>query len=271
MIVAGVHAVESGDGPPVLVSSGLGGAWFDWEQVRALLPGPRVLVFDRPGLGESPASAEIPSLRREVDLLRALAEWLGEPVVLVAHSMAAFHAEALARIHPELVRGVVLVDPSCEPGARARRHLTAALAPLAGAVGAGLEITGLARLCGPWSRRRVLALMSVRGDHTTPPELIKDVFGHGAVYGTMIAENTAYPEMAADLNALRGRAPFPPVPLEVITALGGVGDPEHWERAHADLAAMSPLGRRTVLRKARHMVMLDAPESVAAAVQRVLS
>ncbi|GAB3662397.1 alpha/beta hydrolase [Actinocorallia lasiicapitis] len=255
----------------MLVSSGLGGAWFDWDAVVGLLPRARVLVFDRPGLGASPASPQIPSLRREVDLLRALAERAGAPVVLVAHSMAAFHAEAFARIFPELVRALVLVDPSCEEHAPPRTHLTALVAPAAGLAGRALEITRLPRLCAPWGRRSALRLVSAAGDRTTPPEIIRAVYGRGAVWAAMLAENTAYPEMAADLLALRARHPFPKIPLEVITALGDLDQDDAWPALHQRLAALSPNGRQTLLPRSRHMVMLDAPDAVAQAVRRVLS
>ncbi|MFC7744413.1 alpha/beta fold hydrolase [Nocardiopsis composta] len=66
----------------------------------------RVVRFDRRNLR--------PTLRSEAMRLAGLAEAAGGPVVVVAHSVAALHAEAFARLRPELVCGLVLVDPSCE-------------------------------------------------------------------------------------------------------------------------------------------------------------
>lgn len=109
-----VHVVESGpvDGVPLLMTAGLGGAWFDWVPTVELLRDEyRVTAFDRPGLGLSPAGNARPTLRRDAATLEALAERAGRPVIVLAHSMAAFHAEALARLRPGLVRGMVLVDP----------------------------------------------------------------------------------------------------------------------------------------------------------------
>ena len=151
-----VHVVESGppDGVPLLLTSGLGGAWFDWAPAVALLRDRyRVTVFDRPGLGLSPAAAARPTLRRDTAILAALAERAGPPVIVLAHSMAAFHAEALARLRPGLVRGMVLADPSHERGPRADVRLAAALTPLVAAAGAVLGATRLARVAGPLGRR----------------------------------------------------------------------------------------------------------------------
>lgn len=48
------HVVVEGNGPPVLLSAGLGMAWFDWDEVAALLAPHRTVVrFDRPGHGLS--------------------------------------------------------------------------------------------------------------------------------------------------------------------------------------------------------------------------
>ncbi|OLT33803.1 hypothetical protein BJF79_07790 [Actinomadura sp. CNU-125] len=270
-----VHVVRSGplDGPPVLLDSGLGGAWFDWEPLTALLRDAcRVTVFDRPGLGASPAGAAPPSLRRDVALAAALAERPAgrpaRPVTVVAHSMAAFHAEALARVRPELVRALVLVDPSHEHDARARVRLSSVLSPACTAVGALLEATGAAGVVGPWGRRAVLRHTSRAGDPATDAA-VRAVYGRGTVLGTTFAENFAYREMAADLVALRARRPFPPVPLVVLTALDDVRREacrRAWADGHARLAAMSPHGRQVKLPEARHMIHLDRPDAIADAV-----
>jgi pimeloyl-ACP methyl ester carboxylesterase len=264
---------ERGDGPAVLLSSGLGGAWFDWlRTVRRLEDGQRVIAFDRPGLGLSPSGHAPPSLRREVRILEAFAERTRGPVVVVAHSMAAFHAEAFTRLHPDLVAGLVMVDPSFERRPRTLVRLTAALTPATKAFGALLGATRLARLIGPLGRRLVLRRTSRDGD-TAPAELIRSVYGRGTVLGTVLAEEFAYREMAVDLDRLRGQRPFPAVPLVVLTALGDVRNPgkaDEWTRAHAELAAMSPYGRQMVLRDSLHMVMMDRPDAVADAISEVL-
>lgn len=270
-----VHVVESGppDGVPLLLTSGLGGAWFDWAPAVALLRDRhRVTVFDRPGLGLSPAATARPTLRRDTAILAALAERAGPPVIVLAHSMAAFHAEALARLRPGLVRGMVLADPSHERGPRAAVRLAAVLTPLAAAAGAVLGATRLARVAGPLGRRLVLRRTSRAGE-AVPDDVVRSVYGRGTVIGTVVAEELAYREAAADLARLRGRRPFPPVPLVVVTALGDVRLParrREWSDGHARLAAMSPRGDRIVLPDARHMVALDAPGVLADAVDAVL-
>lgn len=271
-----MHVVAVGDpaAAPVLFSGGLGAAWFDWDPVVPLLQDAyRVIRFDRPGLGVSPPAAQPPTLRGAVRDLAWLAGWAGAPVTLVAHSMAAFHAEALARIHPGSVRGMVLVDPSWEPEGGVRLHLTSVLAPAYRAAGALLDLTGLARVVGPLVRGYAVGRGSLLGE-MAPAQLVKAVYGSGRVLGEIGAENQAYREMAFDLWQLRRRRPFPEIPLVVLSAGGGVaGDDARrgWAQCHAELAAMTPYGRCVELADSRHMVPFDRPDAVADAVISVFA
>jgi pimeloyl-ACP methyl ester carboxylesterase len=270
-----VHVVETGraDGTPLLLSSGLGGAWFDWEPVVNLLRDRhRIICFDRPGLGASPAGHRAaPSLRGETDLLARLAEWAGAPVMVLAHSVAAFHAEALARLRPDLVAGLVLVDPSCEGSLRHTVRMSAVIAPVARLFGTLTEVTGAATVIGPWAYHRVLRTVS-RSGPVAPERVIRAVYGRGDVIGTVLAENAAYREMAVDLARLRGRRSLAPLPLVVLTALGDLSSADEarsWTACHAELAAMSPHGRQDLVADSFHMVQLDRPDAVADAVAHV--
>lgn len=271
---ARVHAAVSGPpaGLPLLLSSGLGGAWFEWGAVaEALSEHYRVISFDRPGLGLSPPGRRPPSLRGEVELLAGLAGWAGPPVTVVAHSMAGFHAEALARVHPGLVSGLVLVDPSCEPRPMRAARLSPIAFPATRLLGHALEITRIARLAGPQGRRIMLHPTSRVGEQA-PQELVRDVYGRGGVLGTAVAENCAYREMANDLLALRARRPFPQIPLVVLTALGdvrGAAKRARWDAGHRALAAMSPRGHQIVLTDSLHMIQYDRPDAVIRAVAEV--
>jgi pimeloyl-ACP methyl ester carboxylesterase len=266
-----LHVVTAGDGsPPVVLSSGLGGAWFDWLGVAELLADRhRLVIFDRPGLGGSPPLSGVATLRAEADRLAALSDWAGSPVIAVGHSYAAFHVEALARLYPDLVAGLVLVDPSYEQQPPAHGRLLLKLGPAARFAGALLERTGAARRVGPRLHTRTMDLLSHRGV-VAPAHQVMAVYGRGHVLGTTLKEDSEYRQMAVDLVTLRRHRPFPPgVSVRVITALGGLkGEAERREQteAQAVLAAMGRAGRQIVLPNARHMVQVDTPEVVARAV-----
>ncbi len=259
-----LHVVAEGSGaPPVLLSAGLGGAWFDWTAVAELLRDRhRVVAFDRPGLGGSPPAPHAGRLAEEADRLAALARWAGPPVIVVAHSLAGFHAEAFARLHPELVLGMVLVDPSAEQDVPKHARLLTRLAPMARLAGSVAGLTGIPRVAGPRTRARVMRGLSRRGD-LAPPDLSRLVYTRAHVLGAILVELTGYRLMAADLITARRHHPFPDIPLRVITALRDVRGGEAWRHAHADLAALSPRGRQIVLPRAGHMVPFDHPDVIA--------
>jgi pimeloyl-ACP methyl ester carboxylesterase len=264
-----LHVVSDGTGsPPLLLSAGLGGAWFDWiPVVRLLHDERRTIAFDRPGLGCSPPVRRTATLRAEADRLAALARWAGAPVTVVAHSFAGFHAEAFARLHPDLVAGMVLVDPSAEPGTPKYAGPLTRLAPVARLAGTVADVTGFAWLAGPTVHGVAMRMMSARGN-VAPPEFVRAVCTRGHVLGALLAEHTTYRRMGADLLTLRRHRAFPDIPLCVITALGDVrGTGEKWRRAHAALAALSPRGRQIVLPDVGHLVQVDRPDVVAQAVR----
>lgn len=246
-----VHLVSDGpgDAPPFVLTSGLGGAIADWDAVtRLLVPRARVLRFDRPGNGSSVPSRERVTLRREVAVLDAVLDAAAGPAVLVGHSLAGLHVEGYARLRPARVRGVVLVDPSLVPPG-VGRPFDAGAVVAAAFVRCGL--TGLAARCaGPLLR----------------------LAGRPPVRAAVVAELAAYPEMAAELDALRGAHPLPDVPWQVLTAGEALGrSPGRVLAAHESMAGLSPRGVHRVVPGSTHMMQLDQPEVVAEAALRCLA
>jgi pimeloyl-ACP methyl ester carboxylesterase len=266
-----LHVVSDGSGSPaVVLVAGLGGAWFDWDPLVPMLArGHRTIRFDRPGLGASPPADGTVTLHGEADRLAALVAALDlhRPIV-VAHSVGALHAEAYARRHPGSLAGLVLIDPSCEPDVRPRgpvqRRLADALRRAAPALGRLAAVTGLARLLGPQLRtatiRRVARCDAAPGD----PADVRAVYGTGRVVTASLIEVIAYRDLATDLLQLRTRQPFPPIPTVVLTARD---EHDHdWETRHAELADLLS-GRHIVVSDVGHLLHIDRPDVVAAAVE----
>jgi lipase len=108
-----VHRFGPADGPAVLALHGLTGHGKRWESLALEeLPDVRVIAPDLRGHGRSP-SAPPWSFEAHVADLRALlaAEGVG-PAVVVGHSFGGAVALHLAHRHPELVRGLLLLDPA---------------------------------------------------------------------------------------------------------------------------------------------------------------
>jgi pimeloyl-ACP methyl ester carboxylesterase len=99
-----IRFYEGGEGPPLLLLHGFGGAAWNFTGLAALLPGRRLLIPDLPGHGGSePLPAASMSAFADV-----VAELLTEPTAALGHSMGGVVALRLAERRPDLVTGLVL-------------------------------------------------------------------------------------------------------------------------------------------------------------------
>jgi pimeloyl-ACP methyl ester carboxylesterase len=112
------RAEHAGGAPAVVFLSGLDAELTDWAAVQPAVAGlgARAFAYDRAGVGRSGAhTGARPSSVVADELHAALAAaGLRAPYVLVAHSVAGFHARVFAHRFPRDVAGLVLVDASIE-------------------------------------------------------------------------------------------------------------------------------------------------------------
>ncbi|WP_053647615.1 MULTISPECIES: alpha/beta fold hydrolase [unclassified Streptomyces] len=261
------HVVTDGSGPVCVLGAGLGMSWFDWDPVVPhLAPYRTVVRFDRPGHGLSAPAAVPPTAAGEADRIAAVLDALGHrgPAVVVGHSIAGFHAEAFARLHPDRTAGLVLVDSSVEEDPRPSR--TTAPARL---LGAALCAAGLPAALGPAVRDLAVRAGTVRaGAPRADPALVRRVYRTSRVLRGTLLENAHYGAVAAGLLALREDHPLPPgLPVTVLAAPDGSA---RWERRQRALARR--LGARyEAAEPSGHLVMRDRPDAVARAVLDVRS
>lgn len=107
---------DEGSGPAIVMLHNGGTSSTIWRhQVDALSGTHRVIAVDLPGFGRSPRPAAPARLTQMVDLVAALirTEDLA-PALLVGNCMGSNIAASLARREPELVRGVLAVNPLTE-------------------------------------------------------------------------------------------------------------------------------------------------------------
>jgi pimeloyl-ACP methyl ester carboxylesterase len=112
-----LHLTDEGQGgPAVVVIHGAGDCSYSWTYVRkAVAPFTRILSYDRPGLGSSPAGPNLDPVRT-IEELHTLLERSGAPgpYVLVGHSLGGLIARLYALKYPDEVAGMVLVDSTHE-------------------------------------------------------------------------------------------------------------------------------------------------------------
>jgi pimeloyl-ACP methyl ester carboxylesterase len=104
-----------GDGAPaVVIEPGIGDAGRVWGSVvEVLAEETRVVLYDRAGYGQSEPGPMPRSADRVVRELTALlvSTPVEPPYVLLGHSLGAVHALVYAAENPNLVAGLVLLDP----------------------------------------------------------------------------------------------------------------------------------------------------------------
>ncbi len=103
-------------GQPVIVfESGYGTPMGNWDRVlegaAALAP---IVTYDRPGVGQSEAIEEMPTIKNVSDRLVRLLEYLElePPYILVGHSLGGLYVRGFANYYPELLAGLIIVDPA---------------------------------------------------------------------------------------------------------------------------------------------------------------
>src|SRR4051794_22775550 len=106
-----LHAIQSGEGPPVVLLHGLFGSARNFGSVqRALAPRYRVIALDMPNHGDSPHGADMRYTTQAEDVRQTLRALGIERAALVGHSMGGKAAMALALQWPEDVGRLLVSD-----------------------------------------------------------------------------------------------------------------------------------------------------------------
>lgn len=254
----------SSERAPVLLLNGCALPAAGWMPVIESLPGHDLLTMDRPGFAEENWDGRMPELASEVAAVQRIIAGPGDgrASILVAHSMASFRAEALARLRPELVAGIVLVDPSVETysdrGVTSRfisaswlHHLSLIMSETAiRELSAALLHRGFLSQIGPGRELD----RDVFKDPYAEPETIKSAF----------AEWLSYHGQGADLTSLRASTSPVPTPASAIFA---TEDPSPGQlRALSEGFACLTLGE---VGDSGHLMMIDRPDVIIRAVADV--
>jgi pimeloyl-ACP methyl ester carboxylesterase len=242
-----------------LLLGGCGVPSYDWDLVAELLPNLALIRLDRPGMMGSPWPGHLPRLAAEVGTLEELLETAG-PAIVVAHSMAGLHAEALIRQRPDLVVGLVLAEGSVEWTAR-RPGSGRGWLGLARLVHKAMTVPVL-RLTGSFGQRLLVSAQSNRRLIEPVSPLAKEAFRDPDTIASVLAEQAAYAAQVWDLAQLRETSVWPEVPSIVLTAAAGGGR----RVAHQARLAATLNARQVVVEDSRHLIMIDRPDIVAEAV-----
>jgi pimeloyl-ACP methyl ester carboxylesterase len=291
---SGVDYRLAGDGRlTVLITQGLGSASAEWWPIQdALANRARVLTWDRPGYGESGPHRSARTLanvaREALELLQAVAP--DGPLILVGHSQGGLYTNALSRLVRSRVRGVALLDPVHPDNGRLRREL-----PPRVFRNSGSDLAVRLRAGNTMARLHLMGLLKpvIMGAppftfcRRHPPAARRAMWRHlkrAQAYQAALAEyeELEFRTVAGDLDDL---GPFPEVPLRVL-----VHDPEvlttdmsarlpreqaaqveaMWGELLREQASLNPLGRLQTAGGSGHLIHLEKPELVLAAISELV-
>lgn len=275
-----LHVVVDGSGPTVLMESGLGGSSIEWAAVASELSQEFTVVrYDRPGFGWSPPESGDRSPCAAAHRIRALLTTLEVPlpVILVGHSLGGVHVRLAAALHPDMVGGLVLVDPSHEDmldDAGASRS-AARMSKVMSVIAATASL-GTARLAGHLYGRTVTSQVRRSLDAAERTALKSAVLLTACSVAGLRATVTELSALPAALRQVKEMSETL-APLQIPVTLISADAPAQTaaERSartairalHEKQVGASPFGRLVLASDSGHLVPLDEPGLVARCVR----
>ena len=174
---ARIRAFVGGEGPPLLLVHGFGGAAWNFTELQPHLPGRRLIIPDLPGHGGSSALPATTTLRGFAD---ALVPLLDGPTDVLGHSLGGVVALRLAERHPRLVRKLVIAAAAGISSSTRRAELTIAF----------LGLVQPGRIAGRRVHRiagsRVLRRVVFGPFEVSNPDLLSERAVHGFLRGPLL-------------------------------------------------------------------------------------
>jgi pimeloyl-ACP methyl ester carboxylesterase len=268
--------IEAGSGHPTIVfEAALGepGSLAFAAVIQAIAARTRLIAYDRAGLGYSDPVTDL-TLEVQVGDLAAVASQAGDgPCVVAGHSWGGLLVLLAAAQYPELIAGLVLIDPADEiywaslPPEIHRESTDQA------ALFMRLHTDGeLPDKIRDSFRDYVASLTDSEGLRTRLLDAYVSCYAERWQVAMLQGETDLFTDSISLINEIRTAAPLPDVPAVVLSATTGT-TPEiraKWTSVHAHLAASLPRGTHTVLPDTHHAINEARPEAITEAVVQVL-
>jgi pimeloyl-ACP methyl ester carboxylesterase len=263
--------VELGAGPAVVLVAGSGEMSLDWTTILpGLAESVRVIAYDRAGSGASDPMVQL-TIEDEVADLAALLGSTG-PALVAGHSWGGLLVQLAAMRHPDLFRGLVLVDSAHETVlGGAPWHLRLAES------GIGVAAVTLNRL-GLFQRLAAAQGRKLAETSTDDPALRQlvveaylDSYSHPHQVAMIRDEARLANRGTSWIQRRRAEASLPDVPL---VALSATKKPDSIRRlslaASEEVCASVPRGLHVVVDGSGHYIHHDHPAAVIEAISDVV-
>jgi pimeloyl-ACP methyl ester carboxylesterase len=251
----GIRVRVTGNGPPLLMISGLGANLELWEPLTPLLASRQLIRFDAPGSGLSTVPDRPYRMRHMADVVAAMLDCFDLPWVdVLGYSLGGALAQELAHRHPRRLRKLILA--ATIPGVGAIQHPRTTIEffdPRLSVAGSERRMRRLARLVGGRAAADPAILAAYEENRSRHPPSLKGYrFQLRAILGwsSVAWLHTLTPPT---LVLAGGRDPIVPLVNSRI------------------FTRQIPDCRRYVVADGGHLFMVDQPEDVAPVIEAFLS
>jgi pimeloyl-ACP methyl ester carboxylesterase len=249
----GVHVIEQGQGPALVLVHGFGGSTYSYRhQIPAFAGSHRVIAIDLKGFGYSERQADTPlSGSAQAAMVKRLLERLGvERATFVGHSMGGGVVQRFATTYPDAVEAVVLAG-SVYRMDRMRMLLPAPV------------VRAFAPMIASFVASRMLSLAyydKTRLDETVREEYLRPMRIKGTSTGILSMMRQRAGDAAPDVSSIRA-----PVLL-----LWGAHDRLVPLKTAQEIRRDLPSARLVVIEGAGHMLFEERPDDCNRAIEDFL-
>jgi pimeloyl-ACP methyl ester carboxylesterase len=272
--------------PTVLLESGFAATSGAWSKVQPRVAETRrVCSYDRAGAGFSdpgPEPRDGAAIAEDLDEGLRAAHIRG-PFVVVGHSAGALYVRLFADLRPRDIVGMVLVDPSVE---HQDRRLAAVFGPGAGSLDKARARAWSCMLASeraaPSADDPALAACMPKPKPGRAASLQKSMEDQARLPSTWRSEVSELDNLwtATSDEVDRGRRSYGAMPLIVLTAGDTYADAPNadqaalnglWRALHHEIAERSSRGVERLVTRSSHLMMLDRPDAIVAAIDEVIA